>query len=135
MTNIYDIPTDIIDEILNYLNNQDYYSSLLTCKLFHTFDKNLVTYQRLLYRKYNNKTIDQLVLTGDLDGIKWLHNNGKEGFTYETMDCAAKYGYLDMIQWLHQNREEGCTYKAMDWAARDGHLDVVEYLKSIKKID
>ena len=122
MTNIYDIPSDLIDEILNYLNNQDYYSSLLACKLFHTFDKNLVTYQRLLYRKYNNKTLNQLARKGDLEGIKWLHQNRKEGYSSYAMNLAAENGHLNVIQWVHQNRKERCTTFSMNFAAANGHL-------------
>src|SRR3989304_1963442 len=55
---------------------------------------------------------DKLAENGNLDVIKWLHENRTEGCTKCAMDDAAENGYLKIVKFLHENRREGCTTKA-----------------------
>lgn len=45
-----------------------------------------------------------LITQNSLDGIKFLHNNNKEGCTVLAMNYAAKDGHLELVKWLHENR-------------------------------
>jgi hypothetical protein len=65
---------------------------------------------------------------GQLDIVRFLHENRTEGCTTRAMDGAARNGHLDVVQFLHENRTEGCTTSAMDGAARNGHLEVLRFL-------
>ncbi|GMF37477.1 unnamed protein product [Phytophthora lilii] len=65
---------------------------------------------------------------GNLELLKCLHEEVKEGFTTGAMNLAAEKGQLEIVRFLHENRTEGCTTRAMDGAARNGHLDVVKFL-------
>ncbi len=152
---MYNLPSDIIDYILEYLDNQSYHNCLLTATIFHTYRLNNTNYDRYLWRKYKEKFIDKLAKIGDLEGIKfltklnytctveaihvaafkgyldivkWLHQNRTEGCTTDAMDCAAGGGHLDIVKWLDNNRTEGCTTDAMDCAAGGGYLDIVKWL-------
>lgn len=62
--------------------------------------------------------------------VKWLHENSKDGCTIHAMN---KVYSLEMVKWLHANRTEGCTTDAMDNAARDGKLDIVVWLSIYRK--
>ena len=72
--------------------------------------------------------MDYAAGVGQLEIVKWLHDNRHEGCTTNAMDYAAADGQLEMVKWLHDNRHEGCTTNAMDWAAAEGHLEVVKWL-------
>ena len=54
--------------------------------------------------------------SGDLEIMKWLHDNNVKGCTI-AMDCAALKGQLNTVKWLHENRTEGSTNNAMNLAA------------------
>ena len=60
-----------------------------------------------------------LLNRGDLDVVKWLHENRSEGCSIWAMDYAANNGHLEIVKFLHENRTEGCTTCAMDNAAAD----------------
>ncbi|EFA81847.1 hypothetical protein PPL_05079 [Heterostelium album PN500] len=63
------------------------------------------------------------------DILKWLNENRSgEGCSYNEMDVAATNGNLEIVRFLHQNRSEGCSYNAFDGAAENGHLHVVQWL-------
>ena len=38
------------------------------------------------------------------------------------MNWAVANGDLDVVKFLHENRTEGCTKRTMDWAAGYGYL-------------
>lgn len=65
---------------------------------------------------------------GNLELLRFLHEEVKEGFTAGAMNLAAEKGRLENVRFLHENRTEGCTTRAMDGAARNGHLEVVKFL-------
>ncbi|ETW05041.1 hypothetical protein H310_04086 [Aphanomyces invadans] len=65
---------------------------------------------------------------GHLSVVEFLHFNRSEGCGAQAMDLAASNGHLHVVQWLHKNRTEGCTVEAMVWAAGNGHLDIVKWL-------
>ena len=64
---------------------------------------------------------------GHLGIVKWLHESGSMCTTY-AMNWAAHNGHLEVVKWLHLNRNEGCTTNAMDWAAENGHLEIIKWL-------
>ncbi|KAL7746687.1 hypothetical protein RI367_007966 [Sorochytrium milnesiophthora] len=60
--------------------------------------------------------------------IEYFHTLSNAPFWPAVMDTAAAYGNLDLVRWLHQNRTEGCTAEAMREAARAGYLSIVKFL-------
>ncbi|KAL7751461.1 LON peptidase N-terminal domain and RING finger protein 2 [Sorochytrium milnesiophthora] len=60
--------------------------------------------------------------------IEHIHTLPYAPFSPATMDKAAASGDLDLVRWFHQNRTEGCTRKAMAEAARCGSLSIVKFL-------
>lgn len=72
--------------------------------------------------------MDVAAVCGNLEVLKWLHDNTSAGCTTDAMDIAASDGRLDMVLWFHKNRREGCTSDAMNRAAANGHLEVVKWL-------
>jgi hypothetical protein len=94
-----------------------------------------IKYGSLYYLNKHKKTIiwkksfmDLAARFGQLEVVKWLHENRTEGCTVEAMNKAASNGHLEVVKWLHENRTEGCTVLAMEWAAENGHLEVVKWL-------
>ncbi|GMF41739.1 unnamed protein product [Phytophthora lilii] len=78
----------------------------------------------------SSEPMDDAAANGELEAVKWLHENRSEGCTTAAMDEAAANGHLGVLQWLHENRSEGCTAHAMDFAASNGHLEVVQWLQA-----
>lgn len=73
--------------------------------------------------------VNQVAMVGDLRLFQWLEANDSSFPCSEAvMDAATQMGQLEMIRYLHENRTEGCTASAMDQAASNGHLDVVRFL-------
>jgi hypothetical protein len=68
---------------------------------------------------------------GNLEVVKFLHRNRKEGYTFMEMNLAARNGHLDMVKWFYINRKEKSIYWAMDLAAGKGQLEIVEYFKRV----
>ena len=75
-----------------------------------------------------NRAMDAAAMIGDIEIVKWVHENIQDCCTTRTMNNAAENGHLEVVKWLHENRTEGCTTDAMDWAASKGHLEVVKWL-------
>jgi len=65
---------------------------------------------------------------GQLEVLKWLHDQGYNSISEYAMDSAANNGHLNVVQFLHENRTEGCTTAAIDTAAMNGHFDVIQFL-------
>ncbi|EFA75030.1 hypothetical protein PPL_11715 [Heterostelium album PN500] len=65
---------------------------------------------------------------GNLELIKWLHENTTIGCTEDAMTNAAEMGHLETVKWLHANRTEGCNEDTMDLAAGQNHLEIVKWL-------
>jgi len=74
------------------------------------------------------ESIDYAAEDGHLNVIKWLHENRNDGCSTDAMDYAALNGHLNVVIWLHENRDEGCTTKAVFFAKSNGYLDVVKWL-------
>ncbi|KAL7747481.1 Canalicular multispecific organic anion transporter 2 [Sorochytrium milnesiophthora] len=60
--------------------------------------------------------------------IEHIHTLPNAPFSSATMDKAAASGDLDLVRWFHQNRTEGCTAHAMKRAAGGGYLSIVKFL-------
>ncbi|XP_063899860.1 uncharacterized protein LOC135119379 [Zophobas morio] len=65
---------------------------------------------------------------GNLETIKFLHNNNAGGCTPEVVDLAAKNNHLDIIKYLRENRSEGCTPYALNNAIQGGYTNIASYL-------
>ena len=74
------------------------------------------------------QAMDLAAAYGYFDIVKFLHHHRTEGCTIEAMNFAAMNGHFEVLKWLHENRTEGCTTIAMDYAAQNGHFEIVEFL-------
>lgn len=43
------------------------------------------------------------------------------------MGASAAKGNLEMVRWLHENRGEGCSPIHLDNVAKNGHLEVLKF--------
>ncbi|EFA78154.1 hypothetical protein PPL_08804 [Heterostelium album PN500] len=80
------------------------------------------------YRCSTTKLMDNASTYGNLNILKWLHENTTESCTTSAINFAAREGHLDCVQFLNVNRSEGCTVEAMNNAIDGGYLEVVKYL-------
>ena len=96
------------------------------CEIQNTLRKSEIEYEK--WRVINREKMLQMTETcdreiefasqnGDLNILKFFHDNQKKGFTTRAMDFASAYGHLDIVKFLHENRKEGCTESAMNWAS------------------
>jgi hypothetical protein len=67
---------------------------------------------------------------GDLDVVKWLHENRKER-SKEAMNAAAWCGKLEIFKWLYENRTDGNPAQALERARCYKRHNVVDYLSRI----
>jgi len=136
-----------IVKLLFYIEN---YRNLIKTSEYH-FDELVLLYSKKEFNNWHNleiiksfyrlnisynyseKHLDYAASLGNLEVIKWLHENRQEGCTINAMNWAAYNGYIEVVKWLHENRKEGCTIKAMDYAAENGHLEVVKWLHENRK--
>lgn len=110
---------------------------LMICYLFNS-----------LSPKSTNQGLDEAVIRGDLELVKWFHSNGfasssetieaamnvvqwlyenafTEGRHEAVIDVAPGYNHIHIVRWLQANRSEGCSKEAMSTAASHGHLPMV----------
>jgi len=93
---------------------------------------------KYIYKKLNNKykykyggpSADVIIASvegGQIDIVKWLHENGCPWNSY-ACNVAASINRLDILQYLHDN---GCTWTVwtITCAAEKGHLEVLRYLR------
>ena len=146
-------------------SNHHYDDLFLTygCKSFNR-NHSLRSIQAIIRLKINYKKesyiMDYVAKYGNLEILKWLHQNTKQKCTvlamefaascghlevikwldqsggmctFRAIDRAAENGHLEIVKWLHENRKEGCTTMAMDWAASNGHLEIVKWLHRYRK--
>eukprot|EP01132_Coremiostelium_polycephalum_P007567 gene7567-9302_t len=94
-------------------------------------------YNRLEILKYfhslgDGATIFAMNSTTDIEIVKFLHENRKEGCTYEAMLNAAKIGRVDLVKFHYYNRTEGNVNKSIEMATYQGHFHVVRFLYPFK---
>ena len=99
MATILNLPNELINEIIKLLPNDKYHDVLLSNNVFNVLSQNEIN-----YRKYNDKSLIELALAGDLNGIEYLISKG--------------YNYFPEIDW------------AFILNAENGHLDIIKYLVS-----
>ena len=75
------------------------------------------------------------VQNGDLDMVKWFHENRTEGCTRDALVMAAMHGFLDIVQWLVKNCPELRTTitTAIEWASCRGDPEVASWLRNYEK--
>jgi hypothetical protein len=96
------LPLNIVDEILTFLDNKSYLNFLSTHKKISNiknFDN--VTKLNYLKRKYEHITIDNL--------------------------CKSKKEDLEGVRYLYEKIGERCTLSAIISSACNGHLNIIEY--------
>ncbi|KAJ3270773.1 hypothetical protein HDU76_011127 [Blyttiomyces sp. JEL0837] len=72
--------------------------------------------------------MDKAAEAGNLEVVKFLHENRTEGCTPAAMKYAMEYGYVDIVKYLHQNMGMAPVSEDVVKAAKNGHFDVVKYV-------
>jgi len=74
----------------------------------------------------NTRTMAYAASSGNLECLRYLHENGCE-WDWRATANAAYGGYLECLRYLH---EHGCEWNvwAIDNASGNGHLDCLKYL-------
>ena len=126
------LPIEIItNEIFNWLlpldkqilrrTNKKFCQLISYEVLYFNYSKieliHLIKYKRL----WNNYTISNLAKAGNLDCLKYAHENSCSWDVSTTMH-AAMNGHLDCLKYAHEN---GCLWdeNTTMYAASKGHLD------------
>jgi hypothetical protein len=137
-------PQELLDDIAVYLNFDN--ALLISTKVALTKikygslswenavdDGNLDTIKWLHENNitgFSERIMEACISAGDLEVVEWFHNNRSECFSNDDVDTAARDGCYDIVVFLIENRSEGCTFNAIDLAARGGYLNIVEFLTS-----
>lgn len=83
--------------------------------------------------QFSQKAMYHAVCNGNLELVKWLHANRKEGCTKWAMNEAAWRGHFDVIRWLNENHlTETCSSNALTYAKCQGHHEIAAYLRKHK---
>ena len=108
-------------KVINPSYNMCAYCNHLSLMVYHNDNPSVIC---------NKCSMDWAARYGNLDIVRFLHNNRTEGCTHWAMNWSACHGcYLDIVRFLHYNRTEGCTKYAIDSALRNNHTDIVNFLK------
>jgi len=88
---------------------------------------------------YTNNIISYVASTGQLEIIKYIHNNNNNNYKNNisgkmAIDLACLNGHFDVIKWLDTNRDDGCSKNALYNACKNGHLEIVKWLIDNKKL-
>lgn len=85
--------------------------------------------------KYNKikHTPQNLIRTGNLDGLKWLYVFKRElldnpEIKVDFVKLAVIYDQLEILKWLYENHICTLDHCTFDLAAERGNLDMVEFL-------
>lgn len=121
------LPIEIVEEIILYLDLPLVKLIYLSTRLAKEKYKSL--------KHLNPKTnyVNAAARRGQLDMIKWFHNNDNECFNEYSMNYAAGNGHFNVVKWLHENRTERCFGIALTLAAENGHFEVVKFLYENRK--
>lgn len=89
---------------------------------------NIIIYLANVQNVYCSQVgIDNIVLHGQLDMVKFVHNCGIY-CTYEGADRAAGCGYLVILQYIMAEQHIYCTSWGVTAASVNGHLHILKYL-------
>ena len=116
----------------------------------------------LIYRLYDNKIINDLVINNELDGIKIkykynkrcfsdifsiVEEDGKEKIVIPSnniffVNTAIEYGHLQILKWFHNlekkihcNPHFSAREYFLDDAVQYGHLNIIKWLLKLKNND
>lgn len=75
-----------------------------------------------------------IIKTGNLEFLKWYHNNPITSNLLKTFKIKKKYEhtYLEIVQWLIENNGPEYTIDLMQYAAENNQLDIVKWLHENK---
>jgi len=68
-----------------------------------------------------------------LEVLKYLHEEAKAPWDWETANCAAENGHLHILEYLVEREYDEYDEYACWFAAMDGHLDCLKYLHKTAK--
>ncbi|EFA81936.1 hypothetical protein PPL_05169 [Heterostelium album PN500] len=119
---------EIFKLLLRY--NVRYFPQLSVCAARHSFEMFRWVCENTTANptNWNIQHTVQAVFSGQLDTVKWIHENTNAPWDHMAMDIAAGKGYVEILEWLHHNRTEGCSKIAIINAIQNGHLNVLKFM-------
>ena len=72
-------------------------------------------------------------LNGQLECLKYLHEEAKAPWDSRTAACAALKGHLHILEYLVERKYDKYDEGACQLAAENGHLDCLKYLRETAK--
>jgi len=70
---------------------------------------------------------------GQLEVLKYLHEEVKAQWNYWTAAWAARNGHLHILEYLVERKFDQFDKDSCQWAAEKGHLDCLKYLRETAK--
>ena len=70
---------------------------------------------------------------GHLEVLKYLREEGKAPWDWNTAAWAAQNGHLHILEYLVERKYDNIDERACQWAAKNGHLDCLKYLHETAK--
>ena len=70
---------------------------------------------------------------GHLEVLKYLHEEAKAPWDYDTAYLAARNGHLHILEYLVERKFDKYSEFACEHAAKYGHLDCLKYLHETAK--
>ena len=70
---------------------------------------------------------------GHLEVLKYLHEEAKAPWAYDTANCAALTGHLHILEYLVERKYDKYNEGACTFAAENGHFDCLKYLHETAK--
>lgn len=81
------------------------------------------------YRKFGKTCFRTAVITGNLEVIKWLEEQGGRWSYREMCEVAARYGHLEVLKWIVSQMDSSRWIGfAGSSAAEGGHIHILEWL-------
>ena len=72
-------------------------------------------------------------ISGHLEILKYLHEEVKAPWDFETASRAAEHGHLHILEYLVERKYDKYNEHACTYAASNGHLDCLKYLRETAK--
>ena len=129
---ITDLPTEIIQQILDHLSDHDLFNTVSCCNRLNVFP--VKRWQHREQEAFSKKPLDYWIRNGNLKAVKFLFPEGKEiteirKTPNNALTWGCYFGQLDIIKFLTEERHISLTVNHMHWAIiMNVNLQIIDYL-------